>query len=159
MPTDSACISVRPARFEDWPVIVEFNICLASESEGKRLVREHLEPGVKALLNDHQKGRYLLAEVDARIAGQLMHTYEWSDWRNGQIWWLQSVYVAPEFRRRGVFRALFQELLRQAQADPGVVGLRLYVEEHNHKAHATYDSLGLPRAGYFVMERMLRRGV
>jgi ribosomal protein S18 acetylase RimI-like enzyme len=86
-----------------------------------------------------------------------MHTFEWSDWRNGDIWWLQSVYVHPDFRRQGVFRALFEHLRREAEADPGVVGLRLYVEEQNAHAHATYKTLGLKPGGYFVMERMVRR--
>jgi ribosomal protein S18 acetylase RimI-like enzyme len=88
-----------------------------------------------------------------------MHTFEWSDWRNGDIWWLQSVYVSPEYRRRGVFRALFDHLRRKAEADPGVVGLRLYVEEQNSRAHATYERLGLKPGGYFVLEQMLRRSL
>src|SRR5438045_3712231 len=100
-------IVIRPAIVEDWPVIVAFNRDLAQESEGKQLNRENVEPGVQALLIDPRKGRYLLALVGGRIVGQLMHTYEWSDWRNGDIWWLQSVYVHPDFRRHGVFRALF----------------------------------------------------
>ena len=150
---------VRPATPADLPTIVEFNSLLAVESEGKTLDRVNLEPGVRSVLADPNKGRYLIAEVDGQVAGQLMHTYEWSDWRNGFIWWLQSVYVRPEFRRRGVFRALFEELRRQAEADPGVVGLRLYVEENNHRAHETYRNLGLDPGGYFVMERFHRRGV
>jgi ribosomal protein S18 acetylase RimI-like enzyme len=160
-------ILVRPARPEDWPTIVEFNCRLAEESEGKQLDRTRIEPGVKAVLADPRKGRYFVAVCDegaaaeepgGRIVGQLMHTFEWSDWRNGEIWWLQSVYVAPEFRRRGVFRALFGHLRGEAAADPDVVGLRLYVEEHNRRAQATYETLGMTTGGYFVMEEMLRRG-
>lgn len=159
-------ISIRPAVPDDWPTIVEFNCRLAEESEGKRLDLAHIEPGVKALLSDSRKGRYFVAETDdavpdskPRIVGQMMHTYEWSDWRNGDIWWLQSVYVHPDFRRVGVFRALFARLLSEAESDPNVVGLRLYVEEQNARAHATYESLGLAPGGYFVMERMHRRSV
>jgi len=152
-------IVIRPAIVEDWPVIVAFNCDLAQESEGKQLNREHVEPGVQALLIDPRKGRYLLALVGGRIVGQLMHTYEWSDWRNGDIWWLQSVYVHPDFRRHGVFRALFAHLKEEALADPGVVGLRLYVEEQNTRAHETYRQLGLAEGGYFVMEQMHRRTV
>lgn len=152
-------IEIRPASVEDWPVIVAFNCDLALESEGKVLNREHVEPGVQALLIDPRKGRYLLALVEGRIVGQLMHTFEWSDWRNGDIWWLQSVYVHPDFRRHGVFRALFEHLKTQALADPGVVGLRLYVEEQNTRAHETYRQLGLDEGGYFVMEKMHRRSV
>jgi ribosomal protein S18 acetylase RimI-like enzyme len=88
-----------------------------------------------------------------------MHTYEWSDWRNGDIWWLQSVYVHPDFRRQGVFRALFDRLRSEAEGDPTVVGIRLYVEEHNTHAHETYRSLGLDNGGYFVMEKFHRRSV
>jgi GNAT superfamily N-acetyltransferase len=149
--------TVRPAVPDDWPVIVEFNCLLAEESEGKRLDRAHVEPGVKALLADPRKGRYFVAEADGEIVGQLMHTYEWSDWRNGDIWWLQSVYVHRDYRRQGVFRALFDRLRSEAEADLGVVGLRLYVEEQNTRAHATYENLSFRMGGYFVMERMLRR--
>lgn len=152
-------IQIRLARPADWPTIVDFNCRLAVESEGKELNREHLEPGVKAVLADARKGRYLVAEADGRIVGQLMHTYEWSDWRNGDIWWLQSVYVVPEFRRQGVFRALFDRLQSEAEADPAVVGLRLYVEDNNTRAHETYRNLGLAPGGYFVMQRMHRRSV
>jgi GNAT superfamily N-acetyltransferase len=152
-------IEIRLATFDDWPTIVEFNCLLAVESEGKQLERQHVEPGVKALLADPRKGRYLLALADGRIVGQMMHTYEWSDWRNGDIWWLQSVYVHADFRRQGVFRALFERLRSEAEADPAVVGLRLYVEEENTHAHETYRNLGLSEGGYFVMQKFHRRGV
>lgn len=153
-------IQVRLATPHDWATIVDFNCRLAEESEGKTLDRTHVEPGVQALLADPRKGRYFVAYDDSgRLVGQLMHTYEWSDWRNGDIWWLQSVYVHPDFRRAGVFRAMFTHLLQQAENDPGVVGLRLYVEEQNKKAHATYRNFGLEPGGYFVMERFHRRAV
>jgi ribosomal protein S18 acetylase RimI-like enzyme len=152
-------ITVRLAVPDDWPTIVEFNCLLAEESEGKTLDRTHVEPGVRALLADPRKGRYLVANDAGRAVGQLMHTYEWSDWRNGDIWWLQSVYVHPDYRRQGVFRALFDKLRSEAEADPGVVGLRLYVEEQNTRAHETYRNLGLSPGGYFVMERFHRRSV
>jgi ribosomal protein S18 acetylase RimI-like enzyme len=152
-------IQIRPALPDDWPTIVDFNIRLAIESEGKELNRQDVEPGVQALLADPRKGRYLIAEVDGRIVGQLMHTYEWSDWRNGDIWWLQSVYIVPEYRRQGVFSALFDHLQQAAEADPNVVGLRLYVEDNNTRAHETYRKLGLTHGGYFVMQRMHRRSV
>ena len=152
-------ITVRPAVPDDWPIIVEFNCLLAEESEGKTLDRAHVEPGVQALLADPRKGRYLIATDAGRAVGQLMHTYEWSDWRNGDIWWLQSVYVHPDYRRLGVFRALFERLRSEAEAEPSVVGLRLYVEEHNTRAHETYHRLGLVNGGYFVMEKWHRRSV
>jgi ribosomal protein S18 acetylase RimI-like enzyme len=152
-------ITVRPAITDDWQTIVEFNCRLAEESEGKMLDRAHVEPGVQAVLADEHKGRYLIAEAGGRPVGQLMHTREWSDWRNGDIWWLQSVYVHPDYRRLGVFRALFERLRSEAEAEPGVVGLRLYVEEHNTRAHETYRKLGLTNGGYFVMEKWHRRSV
>jgi ribosomal protein S18 acetylase RimI-like enzyme len=167
-------IRVRFAVPDDWPTIVEFNCRLAEESEGKTLDRRIVEPGVKALLADPRKGRYLVACAEGpaaasepvsgrpageQIVGQLMHTFEWSDWRNGDIWWLQSVYVHPDFRRQGVFRALFERLRSEAEADPSVVGLRLYVEQHNERACETYRCLGLQPGGYFVMERFHRRSV
>jgi GNAT superfamily N-acetyltransferase len=152
-------IDIRFAVSDDWQIIADFNCRLADESEGKKLDRAHVEPGVRALLADPRKGRYLVAEAGGRVVGQLMHTYEWSDWRNGDIWWLQSVYVHPDFRRKGVFRSLFDRLRSEAEADPAVVGLRLYVEDHNHHAHETYRNLGLAPGGYFVMERMHRRSV
>ena len=152
-------IEIRLAVRDDWPTIAEFNCRLAEESEGKQLDRQHVEPGVGAILDDPRKGRYLVALAEGRIVGQMMHTYEWSDWRNGDIWWLQSVYVHPDFRRHGVFRALFERLRSEAEADPSVVGLRLYVEAHNTRAHEAYRRLGLTDGGYFVMEKMHRRSV
>ena len=148
---------VRAAVPDDWPTIVDFNCRLAEESENIRLDPAKIQPGVQALLADSAKGRYLVACVGERIVGQLMHTFEWSDWRNGQIWWLQSAYVEPEYRRMGVFRRLFQHLHDAAAADPGVVGFRLYVERENHRAHQTYIQVGLQPAGYFVMERLFER--
>ena len=83
----------------------------------------------------------------------MMVTYEWSDWRNGWFWWVQSVYVRPEYRRRGVFRAVFEHVQQAARDDPGVIGLRLYVEDNNRPAHETYYRMGMKRAGYFVLEK------
>jgi GNAT superfamily N-acetyltransferase len=145
-------ITIRPASREDWPVIAEFNVRLAWESEQKRLNPEKIVPGVQAILNDPAKGRYLVAEADGRVVGQIMHTWEWSDWRNGQIWWLQSVYVTTEYRQQGVFRRLFEYLVDLGRRE-GALGVRLYVEEHNERAQQTYEQLGLSAAGYHVRER------
>jgi len=147
-------ILIRAARWEDWPTIAEFNTRLAFESEHKRLDPEKIGPGVQALLNDPTKGRYFVAEDGAGgpVIGQIMHTFEWSDWRNGSIWWLQSVFVTPEYRQSGVFRALFEHLVQLAEQEK-VLGVRLYVERDNTRAHKTYEKLGLSDAGYFVMER------
>lgn len=151
-----AVIRVRPAVAADEATLVDWNCRLARETEGKELDRALVVPGVRAVLADAHKGRYFVAEVDGELAGQLMHTREWSDWRNGQIWWLQSVYVAAEHRQGGVFRALFQHLAAAAEADPEVVALRLYCEAHNAAALATYRRLGMQDAGYLVLERRLR---
>ena len=147
---------VRSATLDDLPTIVEFNRRLALETEAITLSVEVLTQGVRAALLDPHKARYFVAEVEGHVVGQIMHTREWSDWRNGHIWWLQSVYVAEEFRRAGVFRSLVEHLRTEAQAAPDVVGLRLYVEEHNDRAAATYDRLGLPEAGYVVREQIWR---
>ena len=151
-------IAVREAAQTDWPTIVEFNRRLAQETESLALDGPTLEAGVKAALADRAKARYFVAcAADGQIVGQMMHTYEWSDWRNGDIWWLQSVYVHPDYRSQGVFRLLFEFVEQRAKEDPGVVGLRLYVEDHNQRARAVYERLGLAAAGYGVMECMWRR--
>ena len=150
-------IVIRAADLGDCETIIEFNKCLARESEGKTLEPEQISAGVRTLLTHPHHGRYFVACMEQRIIGQLMHTREWSDWRNGEIWWLQSVYVDPGHRRSGVFRKLFQHLEELAQSSPDVIGLRLYAEEHNSKALDAYRSLGLSPAGYLVMERFFER--
>ena len=146
-------LEVRPATPADVPVIVEFNRLLAEESEGKALDVPLLAAGVAAGLADPRKALYFVAEGAGRVLGQVMVTFEWSDWRNGWFWWIQSVYVRPEARRRGVFRALFEHVLGAARQDPDVIGLRLYVEGENRLAQETYTRLGLSRTSYHVMER------
>jgi GNAT superfamily N-acetyltransferase len=151
--THATELSVRPARLDDAPRIVEFNYRLALETEQKKLDRATLAKGVDAILRDPRLGRYLVAVADERIVGQLAVTEEWSDWRNGSIWWLQSVFVDAAWRRRGVFRLLLNKLSAMAR-ETGVIGLRLYVERHNERAQATYARNGFRDAGYAVMERI-----
>jgi GNAT superfamily N-acetyltransferase len=146
-------LTLRRAGPGDAAVIVEFNQRLAQESEGKALDPAVLAAGVAAGLADPHKALYFLAEEGGEAVGQVMLTTEWSDWRNGWIWWVQSVYVRQDARRRGVFRALYEYVHAQAKAGPGVVGLRLYVEQGNHAAQETYRRLGMERTGYFVLER------
>ena len=153
-------IVVRAARVEDLETLVDFNLRMADETEGKQLDPGTLRAGVSAVLPGGPDvagptGRYLVAVINRQVVGALMHTWEWSDWRNGVIWWLQSVYVEPGFRRRGVFRSLYGVLRDEARADATVVGLRLYVEHENEVAQATYGGLGMVRSGYVVMEEML----
>lgn len=146
-------ITIRPAVLDDLPRIVEFNLRLAAESENRELAVDVLTAGVEAVLRDPSKGRYFVA-CDADVpTGQLMHTWEWSDWRNGMFWWVQSVYVAREYRGRGIFRRLIEHLRSLAAAETGVVGLRLYVEHNNAPARAVYDRLGFGPTGYLVLEQ------
>jgi ribosomal protein S18 acetylase RimI-like enzyme len=145
--------TVRRATPADAGVITEYNLRLARESEGKELDPAVLSAGVAAVLGDPVRGLYFVAELDGRVVGQLMITTEWSDWRNGWIWWIQSVYVHEEARRQGVFRALYDHVVATARADGGVAGLRLYVESGNLAAQQTYRRLGMEPAGYFVLER------
>jgi GNAT superfamily N-acetyltransferase len=144
---------IRPAEPKDVPFLVECNAAMASETEHKTLDREVLARGTRAVFDDPRRGFYLVAELDGDPAGCLLITYEWSDWRNGDWWWFQSVYVTPAARRAGIFRALYAEVERRARA-AGAVGLRLYVERDNERAQRTYASLGMEEEAY----RMLRRG-
>ena len=145
---------VRDATPADIEIIVAFNRSMAQETEGKQLALEVLRPGVRTVVENPSVGRYFVACHGNEVVGQLMITTEWSDWRNGQIWWIQSVYVRPEHRRQGVFRALYRHVEEVAHATPGVVGLRLYVEHNNAVAQRTYESLGMRNAGYLVFEQV-----
>jgi GNAT superfamily N-acetyltransferase len=149
-------LTIRPAVAEDCATIAEFNCRIAEETEGKTLVSETIRAGVAALLADPAKGRYFLACDGDDVVGQLMHTREWSDWRNGDLWWLQSVYVRAEYRGRGVFRRLYEHVRSLAEGDPKVAGIRLYVERDNAAAQSVYARMGMKQAGYFVMEALFR---
>ena len=127
------------------------------ETESRALAPDIVGPGVAALLEDPQMGRYWVAEADSRIVGQLMVTYEWSDWRNGMLWWIQSVYVDKAYRRRGVFSSLYRHVESMTSAEPRVCGIRLYVEKENRRAQQTYAALGMTKPNYVVMESMFRR--
>jgi GNAT superfamily N-acetyltransferase len=144
---------IRRAVPADAAVIVEFNRLLALESENKTLDPALLAAGVAAGLADPRKSVYFVAEENGAAIGQIMFTTEWSDWRNGWFWWVQSVYVRTEARRKGVFRALFEHVLEAARADGEVIGLRLYVEEDNYAARETYRRMGMESTTYGVFER------
>jgi GNAT superfamily N-acetyltransferase len=145
---------VRDAHPGDHATILEFNARLALETEGKQLDRTVLARGVARALADPGRLRYWLAEAvdDRNVVGQAAITREWSDWRDGWVWWFQSVYVLPDYRGRGVFRALHQHIRSQARAAHDVIGLRLYVEDRNERAQRTYQTLGLNPGGYQVFE-------
>ena len=144
--------TIRGGRPEDAEVIAGFNRAMAEETEAKKLDLGISVSGVRALLERPQNGRYLVAEQGDEIVGSLMVTTEWSDWRNGFFWWVQSVYVRPEFRRQGVYRALYTEVRIHAKAQPDVCGIRLYVENENEGAQKTYEALGMKKTGYRLYE-------
>jgi ribosomal protein S18 acetylase RimI-like enzyme len=144
---------IRRAGLADAHRVVEFNRRLAEESEGKTLDLTLLAAGVAQVLADPQKGLYFLASEADQVVGQMMITFEWSDWRNGWFWWIQSVYVIAEARRRGVFRALFEHISEAARQDQSVIGLRLYVDQENHIAQETYRRMGMMETEYFVLEK------
>jgi ribosomal protein S18 acetylase RimI-like enzyme len=152
LPNEFLKYKVRDATPADIETIVAFNRFMAQETEGKDLAVEVLLPGVRTVIGNSTLGRYFVACHDAELVGQLMITTEWSDWRNGQIWWIQSVYVRPDHRRRGVFRSLYRHAEGVARATPDVIGLRLYVEHNNAIAQQVYESLGMRSAGYVVFE-------
>ena len=142
--------AIRTATLGDLPNLIHGNSALAWESEQKKLDETILCLGLENLLRDPHKGFYTVAEHEGQTVGQMLITFEFSDWRNGWYWWIQSVYVWPEFRRGGVFRELFQHIQARAIADPGVIGLRLYVERDNERAQKTYVALGLEEEPYFL---------
>jgi GNAT superfamily N-acetyltransferase len=152
---------VRDACVHDRDAIIEFNSRLAIETEGKTLDLARLARGVARALEDPDRLRYWVVEPAAGgpIVGQAAVTREWSDWRDGWIWWFQSVYVHPDFRRLGLFRALHGHVRELALNAGDVIGLRLYVESENHKAQRTYQSLGMSSGGYHVLEEFWLEGL
>ena len=149
-----APLSMGEAGPSDLPVIAEFNRLLAFETEAKVLDPAILTRGVAQALAEPDRIRYWVAAIPGsdHLAGQAAITREWSDWRNGWIWWLQSVYVAGPHRRQGIFRALYRHIRAEALAQPDVIGLRLYVEDANERAQKTYQSLGMKPGGYSVYQ-------
>lgn len=151
-PKESLQVRVRPAYPRDRGILVDFNRAMALETEGLELDAERVSRGVAAVFEDESRGSYFVAEGELGVVGALMITPEWSDWRNGVFWWIQSVYVVPAARGRGVFRQLYEYVERRARASLDVCGLRLYVEQQNERAHATYEAVGMHRSAYLVYE-------
>ena len=145
---------IRLAEARDLESLVAFNLALARETEGRELDRALLQAGVESLLADSSKGFYVVMEhrPSGRTIGQVLITFEWSDWRNGVFWWLQSVYVEKEWRRRGVFKQLYDHVLREGKRRGNVAGIRLYVEQDNAAAQGVYRQAGLSAAPYKVFE-------
>ena len=146
-------ISIRNAVRSDAVTIVRFNAAMADETEHKTLDLRLLHDGVNGLFDHPEYGFYILAESDGEIVGQIMITYEWSDWRNGVFWWIQSVYVKPEFRSRGVFRMLFDHISSTASGRETVCGFRLYVERENERAQRVYEAMGMKQTRYEMYEK------
>jgi GNAT superfamily N-acetyltransferase len=149
-------MKIRTATKEDLPFVAAANAALATETEGQTLDPDLLQPGVQAVLDDPSLGRYYVAEIEGKVVGQLMTTFEWSDWRNGLFLWVQSVYVLPAYRGDGVFRALFGHLRELAKVDSRICGIRLYVDRSNDRAQEVYARLGMHRSNYGVMETVYR---
>ena len=147
-------LQIRAATPADVFDLVNWNKAMAWETEHKRLDPEVLRRGVEGVLEQPRRGFYLVAESAGAAVGSLLVTFEWSDWRDGDFWWIQSVYVDPGARRGGVFRALYAEVAQRAAA-AGAVGLRLYVETENRRARSTYEGLGMERCHYFMYEMPL----
>jgi ribosomal protein S18 acetylase RimI-like enzyme len=148
--------TIREAKPQDAAAITGFNDRIARETEHRSLDPEIIRPGVSNALADASKCQYWVADLNGVVIGQIMVTYEWSDWRNGTMWWIQSVYVHPDHRRQGVFSALYHHVESLARARDNVCGLRLYVEEQNERAQATYLALGMNKPGYLVMQTVFR---
>lgn len=153
MTTDN--LIIRRGEPDDADLLARFNIAMAWETERTQLDAETVARGVRAVLDDPKHGFYVVAARGEEVVGSLLVTFEWSDWRNGLFWWIQSVYVAPTSRRQGVFRRLYEHVKVQAAADPHVRGLRLYAEQANHNAHKTYTRLGMSKTGYEIFEELL----
>ncbi len=147
-------IDYREARPSDVSVIVDFQVIMARETEELDLDREVCTRGVLALFDNPSLGRYFLAESDGEVIASLMITYEWSDWRNGMVWWIQSVYVRPSFRQQGVYAGMYAHVQRLVNADDSLRGIRLYVDRRNTRAQEVYARCGMNGEHYLVYEWM-----
>lgn len=146
-------ITIRPAILADAPAIATNNRATALETEGWEIGADVALAGARAILDEPARGFYLVADAEGAVVGQCMVTYEWSDWRNGEFWWIQSVFVQPDRRRQGIFARLYRTVEAIAEDRPDVTGLRLYVETGNAAAQAAYFRLGMRRAPYVLLER------
>lgn len=148
---------VRLAEEKDVQTLAQFNVALAWETEHKKLDLPVVTRGVRTLLKNPNHGFYTVAETAGEVAACVMVTYEWSDWRCGLIWWIQSVYVKPEFRRQKVFSGLFEFLKEKASQDSNVCGFRVYVEGANHSAQKTYSQMGMEQTTYKLYEKFFEK--
>ena len=147
-------MKIRRATQRDAAALVAFNSAMALETERKLLLPRVIGAGVRGLLRRPDSGFYTVAELGGEVVAALMITKEWSDWRNGDFWWIQSVYVRPEFRRQGIYSRLYRHVQALAARSRAVCGFRLYVERHNRRAQATYRASGMKRTHYLVYEAL-----
>ena len=145
-------MNIRKALNKDIDVIARYNYNLAYETENKILDMNILTKGVEAIIKDENKGIYHVCEINGEVVGQIMYTFEWSDWRNGTFLWLQSAYVNKEFRGMGVFKALYKFIRDIADNDNNICGIRLYVEKENTIAKKTYKNIGMKECNYYIYE-------
>ena len=147
-------MNLRHATVDDAQALAEFNINMALETEGIELIPEVIRAGVEAMIENPQMGFYLVVEHEGEIAASLMVTTEWSDWRNGLFWWIQSVYVTTAYRRQGLYQKLYERVKSLAEDEKNVCGFRLYVEHCNTNAQSTYRALGMEETDYKVYEEL-----
>jgi len=147
-------ITIRPAEHLDADTIAGFNCAMARETENIELVPEIVLAGVRSVFENRSRGFYIIAEANSKVVASLMVTTEWSDWRNGLFWWIQSVFVEPGYRRRGIYRRMYAFTQKLASREPNVCGFRLYVEQDNVRAQGTYAALGMKQSPYIVFEEI-----
>ncbi len=147
-------ITIRQATPDDAGAIIRFQLAMAMETEKMELKTETVTKGVMAVFRDPKKGQYYVAEENDSVVASLMITFEWSDWRNANVWWFQSVYVVPDYRRKGIFTLMY-DYVKLAGVAEGIAGLRLYVEAENIRAQRTYEALGMDGRHYKTYEWMI----
>jgi len=147
-------MNIEKAALADIPVLVNFQQQMASETEDLKLNEDILTAGIRQLFADPGKGQYIVVRDQEQAVGCLMITYEWSDWRNGTVIWIQSVYVLPEYRKQGIFRRLYSHIKEMVDTDPQYCGIRLYVEKENHRAQRVYEAMGMNKDHYQLYEWM-----
>ena len=147
-------IIITKGQIEDTENIAQFQVDMAMESEGTQLDKDIVTKGVSAAMADENKGLYYIARVDGKAVGSLMLTREWSDWNNGWYWWIQSVYVAPDYRRQGVYKSMYQAVCTDAKQQ-NIAQVRLYVDKTNTRGQKVYSSLGMQESHYLIYETTL----
>jgi len=147
-------VVVRLGEPDDADTLAQFNIAMARDTEDKRLDPPTVAQGVRAVLAHREYGFYVVAALGGEVVGSLLITFEWSDWRSGLFWWIQSLYVKPDFRRRGVLKQLYRYVTARASRETNVCGIRLYAEQSNRVAHRAYTTLGMQKTNYHIYETM-----